>query len=123
MNQDFVRLAADADPRAAFDAIDAARALLAVAVDGDGLLIGVLTRLAALRATLYDPAVDGNGGLRIAAAIGVNADVATKARELIAAGVDCLVVDPAHVHQDRMIEPLRAVRPLAPHKIRIPSCG
>src|SRR3546814_4211889 len=83
MNQDFVRLAADADPRAAFDAIDAARALLAVAVDGDGLLIGVLTRLAALRATLYDPAVDGNGGLRIAAAIGVNADVATKAREQI----------------------------------------
>ncbi|HEY9565273.1 MAG TPA: GuaB1 family IMP dehydrogenase-related protein [Nocardioides sp.] len=114
MNQDFVRLAADADPRAAFDAIDAARALLAVAVDGDGLLIGVLTRLAALRATLYDPAVDGNGGLRIAAAIGVNADVATKARELIAAGVDCLVVDTAHGHQDRMIEALRAVRALDP---------
>ncbi|NYG57694.1 IMP dehydrogenase [Nocardioides daedukensis] len=114
MNKDFVRLAADADPRAAFDAIDTARAPLAVAVDGDGLLIGVLTRLAALRATLYDPAVDGNGGLRIAAAIGVNADVATKAKELIAAGVDCLVVDTAHGHQERMIEALRAVRALDP---------
>lgn len=114
MTTGFVRLAADADPREAFDAIDAARAPLAVAVDADGALVGVLTRTGALRATLYAPAVDADGGLRIAAAIGVNGDVAAKAAELIEAGVDCLVVDTAHGHQDRMIEALKAVRAINP---------
>ncbi len=72
-------IAEDTEPRAAFDALDAARAPLAVAVGADGRLVGVLTRTGALRATLYQPAVDASGGLRIAAAIGVNGDVAAKA--------------------------------------------
>ncbi|WP_067429846.1 GuaB1 family IMP dehydrogenase-related protein [Nocardioides jensenii] len=114
MTTGFVRLAADADPREAFDAIDTARAPLAVAVDDNGDLVGVLTRTGALRATLYTPAVDAAGGLRIAAAVGVNGDVAAKAEELLTAGVDCLVVDTAHGHQDRMVEALRAVRALDP---------
>ena len=109
-----VRLAADADPRAAFDALDAAHAPLAVAVDEAGALVGVLTRTGALRATLYTPAVDAAGGLRIAAAIGVNGEVTRRAEELLAAGVDCLVVDTAHGHQDRMLGALRAVRALDP---------
>jgi len=73
-----------------------------------------LTRTAALRADLYRPAVDGSGRLRIAAAIGVNGDVAAKAEALLAAGIDLLVVDTAHGHQERMIEALRLVRKLAP---------
>lgn len=109
-----VLLPADADPRAAFDALDAARAALAVAVEADGTLVGVLTRTGALRATLYTPAVDATGGLRIAAAVGVNGEVAVKAKELLKAGVDCLVVDTAHGHQDRMLDALRAVRALDP---------
>jgi IMP dehydrogenase len=109
-----VRLSADTDPREAFDRLDASRARLAVAVDDDGCLVGVLTRTGALRATLYTPAVDAAGRLRIAAAVGVNGDVAGKARALLDAGVDCLVVDTAHGHQDRMIEALRAVRALDP---------
>ena len=114
MNPSFVRIADDTDPRAAFDALDAAHAPLAVAVDADGSLAGVLTATGALRATVYQPAVDAGGGLRIAAAIGVNGDVAAKAAELLEAGIDCLVVDTAHGHQDRMLEALRAVRALAP---------
>ena len=114
MNPGFVRIADDTDPRAAFDAIDAARAQLAVAVTADGSLAGVLTPTGALRATVYQPAVDDHGGLRIAAAIGVNADVGVKAEELLDAGVDCLVVDTAHGHQDRMLEALRIVRKLDP---------
>ena len=104
----------DTDPRAAFDTIDAARAPLAVGVDADGRLVGVLTRTAALRATLYQPAVDDAGRLRVATAIGVNGDVAAKATALLEAGADTLVVDTAHGHQDRMIEALRAVRGLDP---------
>lgn len=109
-----VTITADTDPREAFDAIDRARSALAVAVDGDGRLVGVLTRAGALRATLYTPAVDVDGGLRVAAAVGVNGDVAAKAAALLGAGVDCLVVDTAHGHQARMIEALAAVRALDP---------
>jgi IMP dehydrogenase len=110
MNPAPVTIPADTDPRKAFDALDATRAPLAVAVDAGGLLVGVLTRTGALRATLYTPALDANGGLLVAAAVGVNGDVGQKAADLLAAGVDCLVVDTAHGHQERMLEALRAVR-------------
>ncbi|MBU2076009.1 MAG: GuaB1 family IMP dehydrogenase-related protein [Actinobacteria bacterium] len=114
MRPSSVTISADTDPREAFDAIDRARSALAVAVDGEGRLVGVLTRAGALRATLYSPAVDAHGGLRVAAAVGVNGDVAAKAEALLEAGVDCLVVDTAHGHQDRMLEALKAVRALDP---------
>jgi IMP dehydrogenase len=114
MNPSFVRIPDDTEPRTAFEALDAAHAPLAVAVGEDGSLTGVLTVTGALRATVYQPAVDDRGGLRIAAAIGVNGDVAAKAAELLEAGVDCLVVDTAHGHQDRMLEALAAVRRLSP---------
>ncbi|TIC86505.1 GuaB1 family IMP dehydrogenase-related protein [Nocardioides sp. GY 10127] len=105
---------ADTDARTAFDRVDAARAPLAVAVDRDGALVGVLTRAGALRATLYTPATDERGGLRLAAAVGVNGDAAGKAEALLAAGVDCLVVDTAHGHQQRMADAVKAVRGVAP---------
>ncbi|TYL55860.1 GuaB1 family IMP dehydrogenase-related protein [Nocardioides sp. BGMRC 2183] len=114
MSSPLVAVPSDVDPRTAFDALDRARAPLAVGVDGDGRLVGVLTRAGALRATVYQPAVDADGGLRIAAAIGVNGDVGAKAATLLEAGVDCLVVDTAHGHQDRMIDALGAVRALDP---------
>jgi IMP dehydrogenase len=96
MNQDVVTVQADADPREVYDAIERAKAPLAIAVSATGELVGVLTRLGALRATLYTPAVDPSGGLRIAAAVGVNGEVADRAAMLLEAGVDCLVVDTAH---------------------------
>src|SRR5581483_5959463 len=51
---------------------------------------------------------------RIAAALGVNGDVVGKTEALLAAGVDVLVVDTAHGHQERMVEALRLVRKLDP---------
>ena len=80
----------------------------------DGRCVGILTRTGALRATLYQPAVDAAGRLRIAAAIGINGDVAGKAKQLLDAGVDVLVVDTAHGHQEKMLAALRAVRALSP---------
>ncbi|HEX4977673.1 MAG TPA: GuaB1 family IMP dehydrogenase-related protein [Nocardioides sp.] len=102
------------DPREAFDRLDSARRRVAPVVDAEGRLVGVLTRTAALRATLYAPAVDDAGRLRVAAAVGVNGDVAGKAKELVGAGADVLVVDTAHGHQDRMVEALRAVGSVDP---------
>ena len=109
-----VLIPADTDPREVFDQLDGAHAGVAVGVDADGRLVGVLTRTGALRATLYQPAVDAGGRLRVAAAVGVNGDVADKAGRLLEAGADCLVVDTAHGHQDRMFEALAAVRSLGP---------
>ncbi|GAT68343.1 inosine-5-monophosphate dehydrogenase [Planomonospora sphaerica] len=114
MSDHLLALPAGLDPREAFDRLHEGRHRLAPVVDGDGRLVGILTRTGALRATLYQPAVDGSGRLRIAAAVGVNGDVAAKAKELLEAGIDCLVVDTAHGHQEKMIGALRSVRALGP---------
>src|SRR3954453_17656344 len=99
--------------RAAFDALHGARRRFAPVVRA-GRLAGVLTRTGALRSTLYTPALDASGRLRIAVAVGINGDVAGKAEQLLAAGADTLVVDTAHGHQQRMLEALAAVRALSP---------
>lgn len=100
-----------ADARQAFDLLVAAEAET-VCVLHHGHLVGTLSQRSALRATLYRPAVDGDGRLIVAAAVGINGDVAAKARALAAAGVDVLVVDTAHGHQEGMLDALRAVAAL-----------
>jgi IMP dehydrogenase len=101
-------------PQDAFDRLAQRGHRLAPVVGADGRLAGILTRTGALRATLYQPATDTDGRLRVAAAIGVNGDVAGRAGKLLAAGVDVLVLDTAHGHQDKMLSALRAVRALDP---------
>lgn len=96
------------DARHAFDLIVDSEADT-VCVLNHGVLVGTLSRRSALRATLYRPAVDADGRLVVAAAIGVNGDVQAKARALVGAGVDVLVVDTAHGHQEGMLAALRAV--------------
>jgi IMP dehydrogenase len=113
MSRDLLTLPAGIGPREAFGAL-AGRHRLAPIVDDGGGLVGVLTRTAALRATLYRPAVDDQGRLRVAAAIGISGDVAGRADKLLAAGADVLVLDTAHGHQERMINAIRTVRGLAP---------
>jgi len=102
------------DPRTGFDLMAQGRRRAAPVVDDAGRLVGVLTRAGALRATLYRPAVDADGRLRVAAAVGINGDVTGKATALLAAGVDTIVVDTAHGHQERMLAAVRAVRKLDP---------
>lgn len=98
---------------AAFDVLHAARLDLAPVVR-DGRLAGILTRKGALRSSIYSPALDASGALRIGAAVGINGDVAAKAKDLLAAGVDVLVVDTAHGHQTKMLAALEAVRSVDP---------
>lgn len=114
MSPEPMTLSADADPRVAFDELHRARRRVAPVVDGQGLLVGVQTRKGAVRASMYTPALDGQGRLRIAAAVGINGDVGGKAAALLAAGADVLVVDTAHGHQTKMIEALAAVRAIDP---------
>jgi len=114
MSRDLLTLPSGVDPRAAFEAMTAAHRRLAPIVDADGRLVGILTRTGALRSTLYTPALDSNGRLRVAAAVGVSGDVKGKAQELVEAKVDTLVVDTAHGHQEKMLSALGAVRSLDP---------
>jgi IMP dehydrogenase len=114
MSSELLTLPVGVDPRSAFDRLHEGRHRLAPVVDDKGHLVGILTRTASLRAGLYRPALDALGRLRVGAAIGVNGDVAAKAEALLDAGIDVLVVDTAHGHQERMIEALRLVRKLGP---------
>ncbi|MCF8571812.1 GuaB1 family IMP dehydrogenase-related protein [Gordonia sp. HY002] len=104
-----VTLSADTDPRAVFEALVDANADLAVLIDDDGLLVGVLTRTGALRAGIYQPNVNAQGRLRVATAVGINGDVIGNARALVTAGADLLVVDTAHGHQEKMLSALSAI--------------
>lgn len=114
MSRDLVSLKSDVTPHEAFDFLNTHRRRLAPVVDANGKLVGILTKTGALRATLYSPALDAHGKLRIAAAVGINGDVAGKAQALLDAGADVLVVDTAHGHQSKMIEALKTIRALNP---------
>ncbi len=81
----------------------------ALVLDGERLL-GVMTRKHAVRSTLYSPALDPSGQLMIGAALGINGNVAERAETLLGAGIDMLVVDTAHGHQERMLTSLKSVR-------------
>jgi IMP dehydrogenase len=113
MSTEMTTLKHSMEPREAFDVMHASRHRLAPAVDDDGALVGIMTRTGALRSTIYDPALDAHGRLRIAAAVGVNGDVVGRVRRLLELEIDCLVVDTAHGHQERMLEALSAVREAA----------
>ncbi|MET9023406.1 GuaB1 family IMP dehydrogenase-related protein [Actinopolymorpha sp. NPDC004070] len=114
MSRDLLSLPDGIHAEDAFNQLHDGRHRLAPVVGDDGRIVGLLTRERALRAALYTPAVDAAGRLRIAAAIGINGDVETKAKALLTAGVDVLVIDTAHGHQERTLEVLRIVRRLDP---------
>ncbi|MCX2713344.1 GuaB1 family IMP dehydrogenase-related protein [Mycolicibacterium sp. J2] len=109
---DFVTAPAGTDPRKVFDLLEHAPVGVAVLTGPDGELAGVLTRTGSIRAGIYTPAVDAKGRLRIAAAVGINGDVGAKARGLVEAGADLLVIDTAHGHQAKMLDAIATVAAL-----------
>ena len=114
MSSELLTLPAGIDPERAFGLLQAGRHKLAPVVDGQGRCVGILTRTGALRATIYAPATDARNKLLIGTALGINGDVAGRAKELLDAGSDLLVVDTAHGHQDKMTCALEAVRSVSP---------
>ncbi|MDP1827639.1 MAG: GuaB1 family IMP dehydrogenase-related protein [Archangium sp.] len=96
-----------------FERMSQARVHCAPVVQGQKL-VGVITRKGALRTTLYKPAVDAAGRLKVAGAIGITGDVRGRAEAILATGVDLLVIDVAHGHQQRMLEAVESIRKLAP---------
>ncbi|MET0467427.1 MAG: GuaB1 family IMP dehydrogenase-related protein [Aeromicrobium sp.] len=108
MTTDVLTFQAGDDPRTCFNQMSARHIDFAPVTDG-GILVGALTRKAALRSTIYTPALDSDGRLVIGAAVGINGDVTGKAEALLAMGIDVLVVDTAHGHQEKMFDALPQV--------------
>lgn len=88
-------------------------------VDDEGRLVGVITKDDAVRLEILEPSLDPKGRLMVAAAVGISSTAAGTAAELVAMGVDVLVLDTAHGHQRRMVEAIRAVRDAVPKRIPV----
>ena len=109
MSTDMLTLKAGQSAEEMFAALSERHVDLAPVLDGDGL-VGIMTRRGALRSTVYQPAIDPGGRLIVGAAVGINGDVRGKAAELLAMGIDVLVVDTAHGHQTKMLDALPIVQ-------------
>jgi IMP dehydrogenase len=80
-------------------------------IDDDKRLKGLITVKDIQKAIKYPfAAKDDLGRLRVAAAIGATGDYKERADALVAARVDCLIVDTAHGHSTRVIEAVREMR-------------
>ena len=112
---DIITVEADATPTDIYERLSGERLSVAPVVDHDGRLLGCVTRKGALRSTIYRPALDAAGRLRIACAVGINGEPGVKAKALVAMGVDVLVIDTAHGHQTRALRAIEEVRAVAPH--------
>ena len=113
MSRDLVTVEDGAKPEEIFDKLAGQRLSCAPVVHA-GRLVGAVTRKGAVRSELYRPAVDVDGRLLVAIAIGINGDAVGKACQLVEAGADVLVIDTAHGHQTRMLEVVAAVRAAVP---------
>jgi IMP dehydrogenase len=84
-------------------------------VDDQGLLRGLITVKDIHKRRQYPNAnKDQHGRLRVAAAIGASGDFHDRARALIDAGVDALIIDTAHGHSEGVLRATAEVRELFP---------
>jgi IMP dehydrogenase len=113
MSRELVTVPDGTDARTAFDLLSTNRRTMAPVVDEAGRLVGFVTRKGALRSTTYRPALDADGKLMVAVAVGINGDPDTRAKALVEIGADVLVIDTAHGHQLRMLRAIEAVRAVA----------
>ena len=84
-------------------------------VDANGKLIGLITVKDILKRRQYPMAAkDRHGRLLVAAAIGAGGNFLDRARALVEAGVDALVLDTAHGHSQGVLDATAKVRELFP---------
>lgn len=83
-------------------------------VNALGVLKGLITIKDIIKTQAYPNAnKDQYGRLRVAAACGVSDKEMDRAKALIAAGVDAIVIDTAHGHSKGVVEMVRAVKKLS----------
>ena len=113
MSTELVTIEAGTPLETIFDRLSGRRLSCAPVLE-KGRLIGVVTRKGALRSTLYKPALDAQGRLKIGVAIGISGDPKPRAEAVLRAGIDFVVIDAAHGHQSKMFEAIETVRKLNP---------
>jgi IMP dehydrogenase len=80
-------------------------------VDKNGKLKGLITvKDIQKKMDFPNAAVDSQGRLRAGAAVGVGADLETRAEALVDAGVDLLAIDTAHGHSAGVLEAIRRIK-------------
>ncbi|MEJ4099594.1 IMP dehydrogenase [Corynebacterium mastitidis] len=80
-------------------------------VDGAGKLVGLITVKDFVKSEQYPNASkDSSGRLLVAAGIGTGEDSYERAGLLVEAGVDVLIVDSAHAHNNRVLEMVSRVQ-------------
>src|SRR5205823_14681667 len=84
-------------------------------VDEQGLLKGLITIKDIFKRRRYPNAnKDQHGRLRVAAAVGGGADALARARALLGAGCDVIVVDSAHGHSEGVLNTVACLREAFP---------
>ncbi|TWR31149.1 IMP dehydrogenase [Mucilaginibacter pallidiroseus] len=84
-------------------------------VDGEGLLIGLITFKDIQKFKNYpDACKDEHGRLRVGAAVGVTADTMERVDALVKAGVDVIAIDTAHGHSLGVINKVKEVKAAYP---------
>jgi IMP dehydrogenase len=84
-------------------------------VDGEGVLKGLITVKDIFKRRDHpDANKDRHGRLRVAAAVGAGQEAADRARALVGAGADVLVVDSAHGHSEGVLATIAMLRDAFP---------
>ena len=84
-------------------------------VDADGRLKGLITVKDIFKRKQFpDANKDQHGRLRVAAAVGGTPEAKTRARALIDAGADALIIDSAHGHSDGVLQTVKLLRDAFP---------
>ena len=85
-------------------------------INEDETIAGLMTSKDIAKKIQYpNAALDGKGRLLVGAAIGIQEDALPRARALVAAGVDVLVIDVAHGHSDGVINLIKSIKQELPH--------
>jgi IMP dehydrogenase len=80
-------------------------------VDEHGKLVGLITYKDIMKnKTRPNSCKDKYGRLRVAAAVGVTADVSERVKALVDAGVDAIIVDTAHGHSKGVIDTVKKLK-------------
>ena len=108
-NKEVISIPYNLSPEKMFDFL-VAHHVNAAPVIKNRKLVGLMSQKGAMRARLYQPAVDKNNKLLVAVAAGINGDVVAKVGKILELGADIIVLDTAHGYQKKMIEAIKQVR-------------
>lgn len=111
MHREVITAPPETAPRQAMTILHAHRIEKLPLVDGDGRVVGLITQKDLTKNEQFPKATkDARGRLAVGAAIGVKEKELKRVERLLAAGVDCIVVDIAHGDSRQEIEIVQKIR-------------